>query len=116
MATQASTNPESTSNSALVRAIHKHYSDTTYHRSSRTVESEKTILCGIPFNRWAMFPTAFMYVSLLCMGGCIRCILISENCRLMHSSLLSPSILASKPFVDPSMPVGHSYSHRPLLL
>ena len=26
---------------------------------------------------------------------------------------LSPSTVASKPFVDPSMPVGHSYSHRP---
>ncbi|KAK3810417.1 MAG: oxalate/formate antiporter [Linnemannia elongata] len=64
MATQASTNPESTSNNAFVRAIHKHYSDTTYHRSSRTVESEKTILCGIPFSRWAMFPTAFIFQAI----------------------------------------------------
>ncbi|KAF9140189.1 hypothetical protein BG015_001756 [Linnemannia schmuckeri] len=64
MATQASTNPESTSNNALIRAIHKHYSDTTYHRSSRTIESEKTLICGIPFNRWAMFPTAFVFQAI----------------------------------------------------
>ncbi|KAG0379488.1 hypothetical protein BGX24_000228 [Mortierella sp. AD032] len=64
MVTQASTNPESTSNNALVRAIHKHYSDTSYHRSSRTIESEKLLLCGIPFNRWAMFPTAFIFQAI----------------------------------------------------
>ncbi|KAF9907809.1 hypothetical protein EC991_010501 [Linnemannia zychae] len=64
MATQASTNPETTSNNALVRAIHKHYSDTTYHRSSRTIESEKFLLCGIPFNRWTMFPTAFIFQAI----------------------------------------------------
>lgn len=60
MTTQASTNPESQSSNAIVRAIHRHYSDTTYVRSEETIEREKFLIFHIPFNRWAMFPTAFM--------------------------------------------------------
>lgn len=92
MATQMSTNPESTSNNALVRAIHKHYSDTTYHRSSRTIESEKTLLCGIPFNRWAMFPTAFMYVFHMQSDG------MHVNALLSHGESLSHASSSFSPF------------------
>ncbi|KAF9932982.1 hypothetical protein FBU30_006806 [Linnemannia zychae] len=64
MANQTPKNPESTSKYAFIRAVHKHYSDTNYQRSNRTIESEKTIFCGIPFNRWAMFPTAFIFQAI----------------------------------------------------
>ncbi|KAF9906311.1 hypothetical protein EC991_000799 [Linnemannia zychae] len=64
MAIQASTNPESQSSNAIVRAIHRHYSDTRYERSSQTIEREKFLLFNIPFNRWAMFPTAFIFQAI----------------------------------------------------
>ncbi|KAG0074979.1 hypothetical protein BGZ90_010309 [Linnemannia elongata] len=64
MATQASTNPESQSSNAIVRAIHRHYSDTTYIRSEQTIEREKFLIFNIPFNRWAMFPTAFIFQAI----------------------------------------------------
>jgi len=60
MATRQLSNPESTSSNRFVRAVFRHYSDTAYHRSIRTIESEKFLIFGIPFNRWVMFPTAFM--------------------------------------------------------
>ncbi|CAO3575092.1 unnamed protein product [Mortierella alpina] len=64
MATQESSNPESRSSNAFVRAIHHHYSDTTYIRSERTIQNEKFLLMNIPFNRWAMFPTAFIFQAI----------------------------------------------------
>ncbi|KAF9278984.1 hypothetical protein BGZ68_008207 [Mortierella alpina] len=64
MATQPSTNPESSSSNAVVRAIHRHYSDTTYERSAQTIEREKYLVFNIPFNRWAMFPTAFIFQAI----------------------------------------------------
>ncbi|KAF9134015.1 hypothetical protein BGW39_008359 [Mortierella sp. 14UC] len=64
MTNQASTNPESQSSNAIVRAIHRHYSDTTYDRSPKTIEREKFLLFNIPFNRWAMFPTAFIFQAI----------------------------------------------------
>ncbi|KAF9976741.1 hypothetical protein BGZ73_007966 [Actinomortierella ambigua] len=48
----------------LVRALYHHYSDTAYHRSAATIEREKFIIFGIPFNRWAMFPTAFIFQAI----------------------------------------------------
>ncbi|KAF9572111.1 hypothetical protein EC968_010364 [Mortierella alpina] len=64
MATQPSTNPESSSSNPIVRAIHRHYSDTTYERSAQTIEREKYLVSSIPFNRWAMFPTAFIFQAI----------------------------------------------------
>ncbi|KAF9977170.1 hypothetical protein BGZ75_010398 [Mortierella antarctica] len=64
MATQPSTNPESSSSNPVVRAIHRHYSDTTYERSAQTIEREKYMMSNIPFNRWAMFPTAFIFQAI----------------------------------------------------
>ncbi|CAO3564601.1 unnamed protein product [Mortierella alpina] len=64
MATQPSANPESSSSNAVVRAIHRHYSDTTYERSAQTIEREKYLVSNIPFNRWAMFPTAFIFQAI----------------------------------------------------
>ncbi|KAG0295340.1 hypothetical protein BGZ98_001434 [Dissophora globulifera] len=49
---------------SLFREIHRHYSDTEYHRSPATIESEKYLLFKIPFNRWAMFPTAFLFQAI----------------------------------------------------
>ncbi|KAG0057220.1 hypothetical protein BGZ83_000633 [Gryganskiella cystojenkinii] len=54
---------ESSSN-PMVRAIYRHYSDTTYHRTSRTIEREKFLFCSVPFNRWIMFPTAFIFQAI----------------------------------------------------
>ncbi|KAF9398409.1 hypothetical protein BGZ94_006015, partial [Podila epigama] len=59
MATQPSTNPETDSTNPFVRTLHRHYSDTTYKRSSATIERERYLFAKVPFNRWAMFPTAF---------------------------------------------------------
>ncbi|KAF9962542.1 hypothetical protein BGZ72_003141 [Mortierella alpina] len=64
MATQPPTNPESSPSNAFVRAIHRHYSDTTYERSAQTIEREKYLVASIPFNRWAMFPTAFIFQAI----------------------------------------------------
>ncbi|KAG0215647.1 hypothetical protein BGX28_008893 [Mortierella sp. GBA30] len=64
MATQESTNPETTSSNRFVRAIHRHYSDTAYARSEQTIERERFLLFNIPFNRWAMFPTAFIFQAI----------------------------------------------------
>ncbi|KAF9932992.1 hypothetical protein FBU30_006816 [Linnemannia zychae] len=52
------------SSNAIVRAIHRHYSDTYYHRSEATIEREKFLFFNIPFNRWAMFPTAFIFQAI----------------------------------------------------
>ncbi|KAF9348874.1 hypothetical protein BGX26_012753 [Mortierella sp. AD094] len=52
------------SSNALFRGIHRHYSDTEYRRSPSTIESEKYLMFGIPFNRWAMFPTAFLFQAI----------------------------------------------------
>ncbi|KAK3813378.1 MAG: oxalate/formate antiporter [Benniella sp.] len=49
---------------ALFREIHRHYSDTEYHRSERTIQQEKFLLFNIPFNRWTMFPTAFIFQAI----------------------------------------------------
>ncbi|KAF8947879.1 hypothetical protein BGZ52_007378 [Haplosporangium bisporale] len=68
MLTHQLSNPESTSSSRFVRAVFCHYSDTAYHRSVRTIESEKFLIFGIPFNRWAMFPTASFSVDLFIHG------------------------------------------------
>ncbi|KAG0259245.1 hypothetical protein BGZ95_004738 [Linnemannia exigua] len=57
-------NPASQSSNAIVRAIHRHYSDTNYIRSDQTIEREKFLLFNIPFNRWAMFPTAFIFQAI----------------------------------------------------
>ncbi|KAF9319326.1 hypothetical protein BG003_009407 [Podila horticola] len=57
-------NPESTSSNRFVRAVFRHYSDTAYHRSIRSIESERFLIFGIPFNRWAMFPTAFIFQAI----------------------------------------------------
>ncbi|KAK3845227.1 MAG: oxalate/formate antiporter [Linnemannia gamsii] len=57
-------NPESQSSNAIVRAIHRHYSDTNYVRSEQTIEREKLLFFNIPFNRWAMFPTAFIFQAI----------------------------------------------------
>ncbi|KAF9319679.1 hypothetical protein BG003_008479 [Podila horticola] len=64
MATQQSTNPDTDSTNPFVRAIHRHYSDTTYNRSPATIESEKYLFASVPFNRWAMFPTAFIFQAI----------------------------------------------------
>ncbi|KAG0033459.1 hypothetical protein BGZ81_008412 [Podila clonocystis] len=64
MTTHQLSNPESTSSNRFVRAVFRHYSDTAYHRSIRTIESEKFLIFGIPFNRWAMFPTAFIFQAI----------------------------------------------------
>ncbi|GJJ69544.1 MFS transporter, OFA family, oxalate/formate antiporter [Entomortierella parvispora] len=54
----------SESSNPMVRAIHRHYSDTNYHRSLRTIESEKYLIFNVPFNRWTMFPTAFIFQAI----------------------------------------------------
>ncbi|KAG0039644.1 hypothetical protein BGZ82_007228 [Podila clonocystis] len=64
MATQQSTNPDTNSTNPFVRAIHRHYSDTTYNRSPATIEREKYLFASVPFNRWAMFPTAFIFQAI----------------------------------------------------
>ncbi|KAF9215425.1 hypothetical protein BGZ59_001426, partial [Podila verticillata] len=64
MATQPSTNPDTDSTNPFVRAVHRHYSDTTYIRSPATIESEKYLFASVPFNRWAMFPTAFLFQAI----------------------------------------------------
>ncbi|KAG0034006.1 hypothetical protein BGZ81_006518 [Podila clonocystis] len=64
MATQQSTNPDTDSTNPFVRAIHRHYSDTTYNRSPATIEREKYLFASVPFNRWAMFPTAFIFQAI----------------------------------------------------
>ncbi|KAF9301044.1 hypothetical protein BGZ74_007219 [Mortierella antarctica] len=64
MATQQGANPETGSTNPFVRAIHRHYSDTTYRRSPETIEREKYLIASIPFNRWAMFPTAFIFQAI----------------------------------------------------
>ncbi|KAF9198359.1 hypothetical protein BGZ49_000839 [Haplosporangium sp. Z 27] len=48
----------------LFRAIHRHYSETEYYRSPGTIEKEKYLMFGAPFNRWAMFPTAFLFQAI----------------------------------------------------
>ncbi|KAG0239965.1 hypothetical protein BGW41_007360 [Actinomortierella wolfii] len=58
---QRSTNEEK---NPLVRAIYHHYSDTDYRRSPQTIEREKYIIGSIPFNRWLMFPTAFIFQAI----------------------------------------------------
>ncbi|KAF9323688.1 hypothetical protein BG006_001240 [Podila minutissima] len=64
MTTQQSANPETASTNPFVRVIHRHYSDTTYRRSPETIEREKYLFASIPFNRWAMFPTAFIFQAI----------------------------------------------------
>ncbi|KAF9195381.1 hypothetical protein BGZ50_004757 [Haplosporangium sp. Z 11] len=64
MITQHSTNPECESSNRFVRLIHQHYSNTVYHRSANTIENEKYLPFNIPFNRWAMFPTAFIFQAI----------------------------------------------------
>ncbi|KAF9343383.1 hypothetical protein BGX26_005829 [Mortierella sp. AD094] len=43
--------------------IRNHYSDTTLRRTPEQAEKEKTIL-GLPFNRWLMFPAAFIFQAI----------------------------------------------------
>ncbi|KAG0069065.1 hypothetical protein BGZ92_004764, partial [Podila epicladia] len=64
MATQQSANPETDSTNPFIRAIHRHYSDTTYNRSPATIEREKYLFASVSFNRWAMFPTAFIFQAI----------------------------------------------------
>ncbi|KAG0240032.1 major facilitator superfamily domain-containing protein [Mortierella sp. GBAus27b] len=49
---------------SLFREIHRHYSDTEYRRSERTIQKEKYLLFNIPFNRWTMFPSAFIFQAI----------------------------------------------------
>ncbi|KAF9583446.1 hypothetical protein BGW38_009444 [Lunasporangiospora selenospora] len=55
---------EGESSNAIVRALLNHYSDTQYNRSQRTIENEKYLLFKVPFNRWTMFPTAFLFQAI----------------------------------------------------
>ncbi|KAF9917383.1 hypothetical protein BX616_001197 [Lobosporangium transversale] len=55
---------EGKNSNALFRAIYRHYSDTEYYRSPSTLENEKYLPFKIPFNRWAMFPTAFIFQAI----------------------------------------------------
>ncbi|KAI1313919.1 hypothetical protein EDD11_002382 [Mortierella claussenii] len=65
MATQQTLDfKEERKTNVLFREIHRHYSDTEYHRTPTTIENEQYLLFKIPFNRWAMFPTAFIFQAI----------------------------------------------------
>ncbi|KAF8931137.1 oxalate/formate antiporter [Dissophora ornata] len=56
--------PEEQSSNVLFRTVHRHYSDTEYRRSPETIEKEKNLIFNIPFNRWTMFPSAFLFQAI----------------------------------------------------
>ncbi|KAJ3174671.1 hypothetical protein HK101_010865 [Irineochytrium annulatum] len=48
-------------------AVVRHYRDTTYKRTDREIEDERWIVRGVKFNRWILFPAAF--IIQLCCGS-----------------------------------------------
>lgn len=51
-------------------AISNHWKQTTYRRSERTLASERWLFVGlplVPFNRWALIPSAFLIQ--MCVGS-----------------------------------------------
>ncbi|KAG0048523.1 hypothetical protein BGZ83_006540 [Gryganskiella cystojenkinii] len=51
------------SRGGVVGFIKNHYTDTTLRRSEAQIESERRYL-GMPFNRWLMFPAAFLFQAI----------------------------------------------------
>ncbi|RKP22370.1 oxalate/formate antiporter [Syncephalis pseudoplumigaleata] len=44
----------------VLRLIKRHYSGNELKRSDAQIERERTYFCGVPFNRWSLFPAAVL--------------------------------------------------------
>ncbi|KAF9978086.1 hypothetical protein BGZ73_003826 [Actinomortierella ambigua] len=47
-----------------LQLLYNHYNNVEYHRTEKQIESERYLIGSIPFQRWLMFPAAFIFQAI----------------------------------------------------